>query len=371
MQCKKCGFLMPDTERFCNNCGSPLHDIDSQNFNPMNQQNNMANPNNNFAGNNPMNNQAFPYNVMNNQPFPMNGNINPNMPNNYQQGMQPQPPVNQNNKESGKKSKLPIILAIVGAVVLVIIIAVVVIIIFASSSSNKMICESKEGNITITYDKDELTGYKANGIIYEFDNQKQIADRIGVDAYLKEFGAWFSSNTSGLCTINGKKVESDNTTDDNNNNSSTIPADTKVVGDNHYGYITIPSIWSNFVDVDGTTALQYSYAGVFIVSLEVIEKEGNYTAKDYAANFMYQMKNSDEGVTDINSATVKLGKNKEYTAYQVYMYYPDTAKYLIVYLFDAEDGKLHYIALEGPKGVSGKKLSDYLFIPESFSLTNN
>jgi hypothetical protein len=50
------------------------------------------------------------------------------------------------------------------------------------------------------------------------------------------------------------------------------------------------------------------------------------------------------------------------------MYYPSDATYLVTYWFEAEDGKIHYIALEGPDSVSGESITDYLYIPESFSL---
>ena len=42
--------------------------------------------------------------------------------------------------------------------------------------------------------------------------------------------------------------------------------------------------------------------------------------------------------------------------------------YLITYWFSAEDGKTHYISIEGKKEINGVKLTDYMYIPESFSL---
>ena len=82
---------------------------------------------------------------------------------------------------------------------------------------------------------------------------------------------------------------------------------------------------------------------------------------------MYNKQNSSD-VTGVTGATVTIGKNKKYTAYQVYMYYPSYSTYLVTYWFEAEDGKVHYIALEGPQELSGVKITDYLYIPESFSL---
>ena len=53
------------------------------------------------------------------------------------------------------------------------------------------------------------------------------------------------------------------------------------------------------------------------------------------------------------------------------MYYPSLSTYLVTYWFEAEDGKVHYIALEGPEELSSVKITEYLYIPESFRLKNN
>ena len=47
------------------------------------------------------------------------------------------------------------------------------------------------------------------------------------------------------------------------------------------------------------------------------------------------------------------------------MTYPRDNSLLITYWFDADDGFVHYIALEGP----AETVLNYLDIPESFSLT--
>ena len=82
---------------------------------------------------------------------------------------------------------------------------------------------------------------------------------------------------------------------------------------------------------------------------------------------MYNMKQSEE-VTGVTGSTIKIGKNKEYTAYQVYMLYQKEGVYLATYWFETEDGVVRYIALEGPAELNGVKLTDYLHIAESFSL---
>ena len=50
------------------------------------------------------------------------------------------------------------------------------------------------------------------------------------------------------------------------------------------------------------------------------------------------------------------------------MYYPQDGTYLVTYWFETEDGVIRYLSLEGPMEVSGTKITDYLHIPESFTL---
>ena len=139
-----------------------------------------------------------------------------------------------------------------------------------------------------------------------------------------------------------------------------VLADKGLIIHEKYGYVDVPNDWVEFIDVDGTDSLQYSYAGVYIISMNVVNS--NNTAKESASNFMYNMQQSTE-VSGVTGATVTIGKNDEYTAYQIYMYYPADHVYLVTYWFEAEDGKVHYLALEGPDGIA-----DYLSIPQSFRL---
>ena len=69
-----------------------------------------------------------------------------------------------------------------------------------SISSKKMVCKSDEGDITIMYNDSQITGYTAVGISYNLEEQKILAERIGVEAYLNDFSKWFKNNTSGTCT---------------------------------------------------------------------------------------------------------------------------------------------------------------------------
>lgn len=92
------------------------------------------------------------------------------------------------------------ILMIIGGIVVFFILVCIIFFIIVSSTSKKMKCKSSEGDITIMYNKETITGYTAKNINYDLHGQKRIAERIGVDEYLKQFSTWFSTNTTGTCT---------------------------------------------------------------------------------------------------------------------------------------------------------------------------
>ena len=68
-----------------------------------------------------------------------------------------------------------------------------------SSKTNKLVCKSKEGNITLMYDEKTIIGYTVVGMDYDLEEQKKIAEKIGIDAYLDAFDLWFRTNTTGTC----------------------------------------------------------------------------------------------------------------------------------------------------------------------------
>lgn len=92
------------------------------------------------------------------------------------------------------------VLMIIGGIVVFIVILFIVIFGITSMTSKKLVCKSKEGNITLMYNDKTITGYTASGMSYDLNSQKKYAEQIGVDSYLKEFSKWFSTNTTGKCT---------------------------------------------------------------------------------------------------------------------------------------------------------------------------
>ena len=85
-----------------------------------------------------------------------------------------------------------------------VIIIFVAIFFFAFNNSDKLVCKSAEGDITIMYNDETITGYTTMGITYDLDGQKQVVEQIGIDAYMEQFTTWFRTNTSGDCTIDSK-----------------------------------------------------------------------------------------------------------------------------------------------------------------------
>ena len=172
MHCKNCGKNLNEGGFFCSNCGLKIESLDN-NINQNSQKEISEN-----------------INVMNSEI-------------NKEQG------VNNFSKQSVKVSKNTKVLVIVGVVVAIIvgfIILFVMLFFNIFSDSNKLVCKSDEGDITIMYDESQIIGYVANGISYDLDSQKEYAKKVGVDTYMIEFNNWFISNTSGICSINGKEV---------------------------------------------------------------------------------------------------------------------------------------------------------------------
>ena len=154
----------------------------------------------------------------------------------------------------------------------------------------------------------------------------------------------------------GEKVSEKNIVEEETPNQDIVQKG-KRVGSDEFGYITIPENWVNFVDVDKNSTLQYSYANIYIATLYAVPTT-QIDAYNYASNIMTKLQS--EGVQNVQGATVSVGK---YSAYQVYGYYSNENTWLVCWFFETEDGKTHYISIEGPD-----RNSEYFNIPNSFSL---
>ena len=90
------------------------------------------------------------------------------------------------------------IIIIIGISIFVLISFISIIIIF-KTFSNKLVCKSKHGNITLIYNKKNITSYSAKNMTYKLDEQNEIANQIGIEEYMKQFNEWFKNTTSGSC----------------------------------------------------------------------------------------------------------------------------------------------------------------------------
>ncbi len=129
----------------------------------------------------------------------------------------------------------------------------------------------------------------------------------------------------------------------------------QVVGNDTYGYLILSKDWYKFVDVDGNTSIQYSYLNKYIVSLNVVTAD--VTLVEASTNMEENIKR------EASTATKKGTMIGSYPGYVINSKYPD-GTYLDAYLFEAEDNKIHYIAIEGPDNTS-----EYFKIPNTFTLT--
>ena len=142
------------------------------------------------------------------------------------------------------------------------------------------------------------------------------------------------------------------------------------VGSKQLGYVSIPSSWLKFRDLDVTVKdLQYSDpAGTTIVTMNLFDKTGlskeearNFGAEEAANNVWTNLRNG--GAADIKGNTVKL---KHYDTFQVSAIYSDGSR-LVAWLFEAEDNEIHYIAVESPS--EERFMQAVKIISESYSLT--
>ncbi len=90
-------------------------------------------------------------------------------------------------------------LMIIGGVVLGLVIIGGAIFLYLTTTSKKLVCKSKEGNITILYNK-KITGYTTTGnISFDIDNQNAYVEKNGIEAYLTQYSASYANNTTGTC----------------------------------------------------------------------------------------------------------------------------------------------------------------------------
>ena len=132
--------------------------------------------------------------------------------------------------------------------------------------------------------------------------------------------------------------------------------DTRVVGQENLGYVTIPSDWVTFKNQNPIRGIQYSdINGEYILTLESLSTS-QISAREYALGTANNLQNA--GIS-VQGAEVQLGK---YNAFQIYGQASNNV-WVLVYFFEAEDGYTHYVGVEGPD-----RNNEAFKIPETFKV---
>ena len=139
--------------------------------------------------------------------------------------------------------------------------------------------------------------------------------------------------------------------------SPVLTDSSKVIGDDTFGYVKVPTEWVEFQDIDNPSVYQYTDIGEkgYIVTLNTYEED--IAAYQAATN----LKNNIE--SEGNEATITTAVIDKYVAWKVDAKYTD-GTYIDIYLFKASDGKLHFVSIEGPDDTN-----DNFKIPYTFSMS--
>lgn len=117
--------------------------------------------------------------------------------------------------------------------------------------------------------------------------------------------------------------------------------DTQLIGNDIVGTMEIPSNFIPFQDISGGDDLQYSDPGGYLIfTMNIIEGADRETMKE---NLMMGL--TSEGALGVTGANVYVNY---YPAQQVYGYYPDVEKYLVIWLIEdpIDETKVYYLAAE-------------------------
>lgn len=127
------------------------------------------------------------------------------------------------------------------------------------------------------------------------------------------------------------------------------------VGNDDFGYISIPNTWVNFKDVNGNSTLQYTDNGSWIVTIYAMPTT-QMTAEAWANSVYKAIVNNGGQNIQTSTSTIDV-----YNALKITAYYPKQKKYLATWFFESKAGKTHYLAIEGPESSGDPYNSIYSF----------
>lgn len=115
-----------------------------------------------------------------------------------------------------------------------------------------------------------------------------------------------------------------------------------IVGNERVGYLTLTNEWSEYTDEKDSRTLRYVKDN-WVIAIDAIKKTEELDYEELAKASYYDKK-KDENVASSTATPVKFG---DYDAFQVSSYYKNTKTWLVEWFFDAEDERVHYIAIQG------------------------
>lgn len=154
-----------------------------------------------------------------------------------------------------------------------------------------------------------------------------------------------------------KKAEESSSQQQKTNNSSQESSndknnETQIVGSDEYGYVKVPKKWMKFNEVNGGNDIQYSDGtDINIVTLNTFTaKQLGITEAEYEA--LHPVQVSDSIMTKQKSNPIfkrVWGAKSKIGGYDAYVINCEakTGKYLVIWIFKSNDGKIRYVSLEG------------------------
>ena len=132
------------------------------------------------------------------------------------------------------------------------------------------------------------------------------------------------------------------------NETSTEQKNYQVVGSSNYGYIKLPNNWKRFIDKNNTQTNNMQYISNdlrYAVTMTALSKNANITPLDYLKSI--EEKYSKTNVVQYNKMTRERVGIKKYESYRLDMYLEDDKVWMSVWVFRAEDDRIHYVSIEG------------------------
>ena len=132
------------------------------------------------------------------------------------------------------------------------------------------------------------------------------------------------------------------------NEKSTEQKNYQVVGSSNYGYIKLPNNWKRFIDKNNTQTNNMQYISNdlrYAVTMTALSKNANITPLDYLKSI--EEKYSKTNVVQYNKMTRERVGIKKYESYRLDMYLEDDKVWMSVWVFRAEDDRIHYVSIEG------------------------